>query len=61
MVCFVLGASSAAILLSVHVGLHPMIFILSFRFMGKEKIEKALFHRGLCGFHKLAYIFSKDV
>lgn len=58
MVCFVLGASCAAILLSVHVGLHPMFFILSFRFMGKEK---ALFHRGLCGFHKLAYIFSKDV
>lgn len=59
---FCSGASCAPVLLSVHVGLHPMIFILSSRFMGKEKkVEKALFQKGLCGSHELAHIPSKDV
>lgn len=62
MVRFVLETSCATILLSIHVGLHPVIFIWSFRFSGKrKKPEKVAFHKALCRFYKLARILPKDV
>lgn len=60
MVCFVLKISCATIFSSVQMSLHPMIFMLSFKFSLKKK-RKLLFHRVLRQFHKLAHFLSKEV